>query len=50
MEEEDDEIIDREIRDKEAIVTTIGRIVKKPAYLDHYIISAMSSSDDNHQS
>jgi hypothetical protein len=50
MEEEEDEITDQEIRGNEAIVTRSGRIVKKPAYLKHYVLSAMSYSDDDPQS
>jgi hypothetical protein len=39
MEEEEDKIIDQEVRGKEAIVTRSGRIVKKSAYLEQYVIS-----------
>jgi hypothetical protein len=31
-------------------VARSGRTVKKPAYQEHYVLSAMSCSDDNPQS
>jgi hypothetical protein len=49
VENEKDEIIEPEVRDIEPMVTRNGRIVKKPAYSEHYVRSAMSYSDDNSQ-
>jgi hypothetical protein len=50
VEDEEDEIIDQEVQDKEPIVTRSERIVKKPEYLEDNVLSAMSYSDDNPQS
>jgi hypothetical protein len=46
VEDEEDEIINQEVQDKEPIVTRSGRRVKKLAYLEHDVLSAMSYSDD----
>jgi hypothetical protein len=46
MENEEDEITDQEVRDIEPSATKSGRIVKKPAYLENYALSAMPYSDD----
>jgi hypothetical protein len=35
-----------DMKDKEQSVTRSGRTVKKPAYSEHYVLSAMSYSDD----
>jgi hypothetical protein len=50
MKNEEDEIIALEVRDKEQSVARSGRTVKKPAYPEHYVPSAMSCSDDIPQS
>jgi hypothetical protein len=39
VENEEDEIIDQEVRDIEPIVTRSGRTVKKPACLENYALS-----------
>jgi hypothetical protein len=47
MEEEEDEIINQDVQDKEPIVIRSGRIT---AYLEDHVLSAMSYGDDNPQS
>jgi hypothetical protein len=47
MKNEEDEIIALELRDKEQ---SVARTVKKPAYPEHYVLSAMSCSYDSNQS
>jgi hypothetical protein len=46
VENEGGEIIEQVVRDMEPMVTRSGRIVRRPAYLENYALSAMAYSDD----